>query len=246
MSDERTASVALIRKLAQLAPLEEADRAAIATLPYAIRAVPPGHYLVREGGSSENCCLLVSGYACRHKMTYDGNRQIVSFHVRGDLVDLCHLQLATADHNVQTVTAATVACVPAARLKALARARPMVADALWRDALIDASRFREWMLNVGRRDARSRVAHLICEFAIRAEAAGLGTLELFDMPLTQEQIADATGLTSVHVNRMLRRLGQAGLIARDRQRICILDWNRMRLIAGFDETYLHGSVAAAA
>ena len=243
---EQSAALGLIRKLERLAPLDAADHAAIGSLPFAIRTVAPGQFLVREGSRSSDCCLLVAGHACRHKVTHDGDRQIVSFHMRGDIVDLCHLQLPTADHNVQAVTKATVACIPAARLREVARARPSIADALWRDALIDASRVREWMLNVGRRDARSRVAHLICEFGLRSEAAGLGTADRFDMPLTQEQIGDATGLTPVHVNRMLRRLGLDGLIGRERQKMRILDWNRLRLIAGFDDSYLHGSAPAAA
>lgn len=243
---DEVAARALIQKLEQFGPLGEADRATIRALPYATRTVRAGQHLVREGSTHDHCCLLIDGYACRHKMTADGGRQIVSFHLRGDIVDLPHLLLARADHNVQAITAATIACIPADRLRAAARGSPAIADALWRDVLIDASIFREWVLNVGRRDARSRIAHLICEFVTRAAAAGLGSPDRFHLPLTQEQIADATGLTPVHVNRMLQSLGQDGMIARKRRDFRILDWRRMREIAGFDDSYLHRSLAEAA
>jgi CRP-like cAMP-binding protein len=234
-------SAAMVRKLALLSPLNEADREAIAGLPFNAQIVPPNHYLVREGAETVDCCLLVRGYACRHKVAQGGGRQIVSFHMPGDILDLQHLLLPVADHNVQTITEALVAWTPARELKALARERPAIGEALWRDTLIDASIFREWVLNVGRRDARARVAHMLCELAARGEAVGLGSADRFELPMTQEQIADATGLTSVHVNRMLQALGAEGVISRDKKEVTVADWARLRRIAGFDATYLHAA-----
>lgn len=246
IAEKEAVAEALIRKLQQFAPLGEADRVAIRALSYAVSDVRAGAYIVREGRTHAHCCLLIDGYACRNKTTVDGARQIVSFHMRGDIVDLPHLLLAKADHNVQAITAAKIACIPVDELKAAAYAHPAIADALWRDVLIDASIFREWVVNVGRRDARSRIAHMICEFATRATAAGLGSPERFHLPLSQDQIADATGLTAVHVNRMLQSLGQEGVIARNRRDIRILDWPWLREIAGFDDSYLHRTLAEAA
>lgn len=241
IANDNEALGALIRKLERLANLNDDDRKAIASLPHTRRSVRAGHYLVREGQEISECCLLAEGYACRNKMTQDGGRQIVSFHMRGDLLDLQHLLLARADHNVQTITEATVACIPAAEIKRIARDRPNVGDALWRDTLIDASVFREWVLNVGRRDARTRIAHMLCEFVARGRAAGLGSPNSFELPMTQEQIADATGLTQVHVNRMMRILTEQGVLARDRREVQVVDWNLMRSIAGFDDHYLHAA-----
>lgn len=238
---ERDTFDSLIRKLEQLRELDAEDRAAIAALTFEIRPAQPGQYLVREGSEIAECCLLLTGYACRHKMTSEGGRQIVSFHLPGDMLDLQHLLFSRADHNVQTITAATIAWVPAAELKQLALDRPNVAEALWRDCLVDASIFREWILNVGRRDAKSRVAHMLCEFAARRQSAGLGDPERFDLPMSQEQIADATGLTAVHVNRMLHSLSAEGVITRDKRLVEILDWERMRRIADFDPAYLHAA-----
>ena len=236
---------AVTRKLSLLTPLDPDDRAAIEHLPFNIESVPQGRYLVREGEPAAQCCLLVEGYACRHKTTRRGGRQIVSFHMRGDLLDLQSLLFAVADHSIQTITAATVAWIPAKALQSLARERPAIGEALWRDTLIDASIFREWVLNVGRRDARSRVSHMLCEFAARGQAVGLGSPEGFELPMTQEEIADATGLTSVHVNRTLRVLREEGVIEQERRHLTVRNWPRLRQIAGFDSAYLHGAAEAA-
>jgi CRP-like cAMP-binding protein len=237
---------AVTRKLGLLTPLDAEDKAAIADLPFEIESVAQNRYLVRAGDPATHCCLLVEGYACRHKTTRLGRRQIVSFHMRGDLLDLQSLLFPVADHSIQTITAATVAWVPARTLQELARRRPSIGDALWRDTLVDASIFREWVLNVGRRDARSRVAHMLCEFAVRCRAVGLGSPEGFELPMTQEEIADATGLTSVHINRTLRGLREEGVIEQERRHLIVRNWPRLRQIAGFDPNYLHGAAAEAA
>ena len=229
----------VITSLNRLHPLSVADRAALESLDFRVADRPSHHYLVREGSRMETCCMLLSGYACRHKMTSAGERQIVSFHIPGDMLDVQHLELDHADHNVQTITAARVAWVSKQELQRLIDDHPTVRKAIWRSALVDASIFREWVLNVGRREAVARVAHMLCEFAARREAAGLGSPDRFELPMTQEEIADATGLTPVHVNRMLQALGVRGVIARDKRDVRIVDWEGMRRIADFDPTYLH-------
>jgi CRP-like cAMP-binding protein len=231
----------LVSKLSKLAELSATDRAAILSLPFTTEDVRAGRYLIREGSTPERCCLLLRGFACRSKMSANGGRQIVSFHLQGDLLDVQHLLLRVADHNVETITDVTVAWVAKDDLSRLAFEHSDIGRALWRDTLIDASIFREWVLNVGRRDAKVRIAHMLCEFAARCVAAGLGSAERFELPMTQEQIGDATGLTPVHVNRMLRVLGEDGVIARAGRTIKIADWERMRQVADFDATYLHAA-----
>ncbi|MEA3002590.1 MAG: hypothetical protein QOH81_1378 [Sphingomonadales bacterium] len=232
---------ALIAKLARLSDLDHEDRIALARLTYRIEEVRSSRKLVREGQETSDCCLLVQGYACRYKRASRGGRQIVSFHLPGDILDLQHLFLPRADHHVQAITDAKVAWIPVRALKRLCRERPKIGEALWRDCLIDASVFREWVLNVGRRDAKCRVAHMLCEFAARGAKAGLGPPERFELPMTQTDIADATGLTPVHVNRMLRRLRDEGLIAQDRREVRIVDWGRLREVADFNPAYLHAA-----
>lgn len=240
---ERAAIGPLIEKLQSLGDIGEEDAAAIARLPHRIVSVGAAHHLIREGAKATECCLLLDGYACRHKVAANGGRQIVSFHLRGDILDLQHLLLAVADHNVQTITPATVAWIDKADLRALIHSRPAIAEALWTDTLIDASIFREWVLNVGRRDARSRIAHMLCEFITRCKNAGIGDPEHFELPMTQEQIADATGLTPVHVNRMIRSLREDGGVAIERSILRVSDWRRLKMIGDFDANYLHGAAA---
>ena len=237
--DQNDAFAALIKKLDRVGSLDEADRQAVADLPLRVGTIPAGTHLVREGDRVAECCLLLDGYAFRYKVAANGSRQIVSFHFAGDVLDIQHLLLDKADHSVQTLTGATVAWLPIPAMQALVENRPMVGKALWRDTLIDASISREWVLNVGQREAKSRVAHMLCEFAVRREAAGLGSPERFDLPMTQEHIADATGLTSVHVNRMLMALASDGIIERNKRDLRIVDWDRMRRAADFDIQYLH-------
>jgi CRP-like cAMP-binding protein len=112
---------------------------------------------------------------------------------------------------------------------------------LWQDSLIDASIFREWVLNVGRRDARARVAHMLCEFALRSERAGLGAPAHLDIPLTQGDVAEATGLSAVHVNRVVQRLREEGALEKNTSHIRIKDWERLIAISAFDASYLHAA-----
>ncbi len=156
------------------------------------------------------------------------------------MVDLQNSLLKTADHSVQMLTAGKVAVIPRADIAGLAIERPAVGMAMWLDTLIDASIFREWIANVGRRDARKRVAHLLCEFALRLNVTGVGDELGYELPMTQEQLADATGLTSVHVNRTLKALEKYGLIERANPRmIHIGNWTSLAAAGEFDAGYLH-------
>ena len=243
LANDDTPFDSLIRKLGRLEPLNDDAASAVQALPFRLEQVPADHHLVREGERPTECCLLLRGFACRYKVTYEGARQIVSFHMAGDILDLQHLMLERADHSVMTITEASVAWMPAKDIRAVVSAHPAINTALWRDSLIDASIFREWVLNVGRRDAKTRVAHMLCEFAARRESAGLGSPEAFELPMTQEEIADATGLTPVHVNRMLHALEEEGVIVRNKRHFQIADWPRMRSVADFDPAYLHAAAA---
>ena len=236
----------LVRRLERRSPLGEEDRLALQSLPHNVKRFAAGAHIVRDGDPAEYCSLLLSGFAYRYKITGEGGRQIISFHVAGEFVDLQNSLLGVADHSVQMLTDAEVALIPANAVQELALTRPAVAKSLWIDTLIDASIFREWVVNVGRRDSRARVAHLLCEFSLRLEAAGLASNHRYELPMTQEQLADAVGLTSVHVNRVLKQLGEEGLISRDRRSITIEDWARMRGVGDFNERYLHHDAMSAA
>jgi CRP-like cAMP-binding protein len=231
----------LLVKLRRLMPLSEPDAAAVLAWPTAVRRVSADEILVEEGSRVDGCLVLLSGIAARAKLTSDGRRQIVSFHFPGDLLDPQHLFLVRADHSVQAITTGSVALVPREAITQTLQARPSLAEALWRHTLVDASVAREWLLNIGRRNARARISHLLCEVCVRITSCQIGEHEAFHFPVTQEHIADATGLTPVHVNRVLRALKEDGVLDYRGGNIRVKDWDRLGGIAEFNPAYLHQS-----
>jgi CRP-like cAMP-binding protein len=234
-----TSLAPMVSKLEQSHALDEADKAAILALPFRVIQLRPHEHLVREGDRPQNCCLMLSGFAFRHKVAGNGGRQIFSIHMKGDLADLQNSLLGLADHNLQALTHVEVALIPIEAIQKIAFSRPSVGRAMWYETLVDASIFREWTLNVGRRDARVRTAHMLCEFALRLELAGLGQRCDYELPMTQEQLADALGLTSVHTNRMLMSLAEDGLITRKQRSVRIDDWPGLQKVGDFQPAYLH-------
>lgn len=234
-----------VRKLQRLGPLSDEERHLLEGLPLAVRRVGPGQDLLREGQRPSHCLLLLDGFACRRKTLADGRRQIVSFHLPGDILDLSGLLLGRMDHDVCTLTPAEVAPVPAAALLGWMERFPGLNRVLWRDALIDASIWREWVLNVGRRSAHERVAHVLCELVARSLSAGSASDYRCELPVMPAELADATGLTVVHVDRVVRQLRAEGLIEARGRTLAVADWQGLTRAAGFDSAYLHPFAAAA-
>jgi CRP-like cAMP-binding protein len=230
----------LLRKLAFWRDFDAADEQALLALPHHAKTLDRHSYLVHDGEPTTHCCVMLSGFAMRHKIVGDGSRQILALHMKGDAVDLQNSLLRVADHSVQLLTNAEIAFIPRAEIRQLALERPNIGMAMWLDTLVDASIFREWIANVGRRDAHTRIAHLLCEFAVRLKVAGLGHATDYELPMTQEQIADCVGLTPVHVNRTLKTLEHERLITRHSSRTVIVgDWNKLAKAGDFDTAYLH-------
>lgn len=230
---------AIIARLEARSPLTDADRAAIRALPYVRRQIEPSSYIVREGAHPTRCAFVLSGFCYRQKLTSDGTRQILSIEIPGDFIDMQQLFLEESDHNVQALTRAAIAEFDSAALRTLAMAHPAIGAALWTEVLVAGAIFREWIVNIGRRDAHSRVGHLLCEFAARLDDANGTGDHAYALPMTQEQLGDAVGLTPVHVNRVLRSLTQRGLVSRDRRQIAITDWEALRDASDFNPRYLH-------
>lgn len=229
----------LVRNLSLRAGLNEADRQVLLDLPFTLRTLEPGSYAVREADTPDMCGVLVSGFAYRQKLTGSGDRQIVAVLLPGDAVDLQTLFVDVADHSAQMLTRAEMAFINRPAFQSLVRERPGIAHAVLVKILVEASVFREWVLNVGRRDARTRAAHLLCELAVLLEAQGLATEYGYELPMTQEQLGDALGLTPVHVNRTLKSLEADGLITRSKRVVGFPDWKRMREVGDFNSRYLH-------
>jgi CRP-like cAMP-binding protein len=237
----------LLRKLESVASLSAEEKAAVLDLPISVRQMRADHDIVRERDRPSQCCLVLDGWLCRYKILESGTRQIFSFHIAGDVPDLQSLHLKTMDHNLGSLVQSTVAFIQHDSIKALAKNFPHICNVLWRDTLIDAAIFREWMVGMGRRDAPSRIAHLLCELFIKMRAVGLTRGYTCDFPVTQSVMGDALGLSTVHVNRSLMELRGRGLITLEKQVLTILKWDELQQEGGFDPLYLHlDNVAEAA
>jgi CRP-like cAMP-binding protein len=219
--------------------LDEADVQAIRSLPVTVRRYRPDQPIVREGDRPSECCLLVEGFCIRAKTTSDGSRQILSIHIPGEIPDLQSLHLHVMDHDLVPVTESTLGFISHVALRNITRGRPNAAEALWRDTLVEAAVFREWIVNVGQRPGLNRLAHLMMELRERLRVIGKVSGPEFDLPFTQEQLGEATGITSIHVNRVLKQLRNAGVLKFQRGRVAVLDEAQFREAADFDKLYLH-------
>jgi len=229
----------LINKLALHSQVTAEDRVALFGLAYSTRIFEAGSYLLRDGDITDHCTLLVSGIAFRHKVSAEGFRQILSICVNGEIINLQQAYIEIADNNVQTLTRCEIASISHAALRRLFAQRPSIERAFYVTTLVELSLSREWTLNVGRRDARARVAHFLCEIALRLDIDDSMTNKTFELPMTQEQLGDALGLTAVHINRMLKGLVRDDLITRSNYTVTIIDWERLVRVAGFESRYLH-------
>ncbi|GJE41485.1 Crp/Fnr family transcriptional regulator [Methylobacterium soli] len=229
----------LIRKLESIATLTNEERQAILSLPAKTRVLQPGQDIARDGDKPSQCCLILNGWACRYKVLGEGRKQIFSFHIPGDIPDLQSLHIHTMDHSLATLTEATVAFIPHESMRELTTRFPGVKAALWRDTLVDAAIFREWMIGMGRKSAFGRIAHLFCEMYLKLQAVGLAGGYRYPLPITQIDIGDALGLSNVHVNRTLQAMRGKGLISLRSNTLVIEAWDELMRVSEFDPTYLH-------
>ena len=219
--------------------LSSDDKAAIAKISNTSRVIAPRRDLIREGENPKFAHLMLDGWACRYKTLPDGRRQIVAFFVPGDFCDLNVYVLRQMDHSVGAITRLSVTDISREDMDRLTARYPRVAQALWWEALVNAAIQREWTFNVGQRTAYERIAHLLTELFLRLRTVKMTNGTSCDFPLTQNDLADATGLTAVHVNRTLQELRRDGLIELERRQLTILDMQRLMEAAMFNANYLH-------
>jgi CRP-like cAMP-binding protein len=229
----------LVLKLQSIFSLSSSDEQRIRALPMRIERLAKGRDIVSDGERPKECCAVLEGFLCRYKVHPEGRRQIFSLHYAGDLPDLQSLYLRRMDHSLATLTPAWLGYVPHAVLLRMIDKAPHIRDALWRDTLIDAAIFREAILNIGQRSSYARIAHVFCEMAVRAKSVRLNDGNSYLLPLTQIDLADHTGMTPVHVNRMLAKLRAEKLIAKRGRTLTILDWDALVEAGEFDAAYLH-------
>ena len=229
-----------LERLLAHSQIPDEDRKNLENLAIDERLFDPGSFIIREGDFPREIFILISGFCIRHKISKDGYRQIVGINIAGDIINLHNLGLDESDHNVQMLTRSVVAAVPKDEMRCLLyNGGGAIGAALLSASLIESSIYREWILNNGRRDSRTRIGHLLCELSVRLELSGMGSGQAYDLPMTQEQLGDALGITAVHVNRSLKFLARDGLIKQVGRRISFPNWNKLKDEMGFNARYLY-------
>ena len=228
-----------LRKLRQRFAISAEEENAIRGAVAETRKVRADKVLIRAGQELNESLLLVSGWLARSKDLAGGDRQMTELHVTGDFPDLHGFTLKRLDHDVLTLSDCTLAVVPHDRMRRMTERFPRLARIYWFATNMDAAIHREWALSLGKRSAISRMAHLFCELYVRLEVVGETRGDTYDFPLTQRELAECLGLTSVHANRTLQELRRRGLIALENRQVSILDRSGLESIAEFDPSYLY-------
>ena len=229
-------------RLTSRSVLTEEEQQAVLNLPGSVDHVQSNRDFVPLGARLDHACLVVAGIVGQFGQNTEGKRQITALHIPGDMADLHSVVQPVPTSALQALSVASILRVPHQALRAVTGRYPAIAEALWRDCMVDGSILAQWVVNVGRKDARQRVAHLLCEMAVRLHAAPAQGEVLFPFAVTQEQLADATGLTSVHVNRVLQSMRRSGLADLRGRAVRVQDWNALVVAGEFDPTYLQANV----
>ena len=228
----------LIGRLQAVTGLSPIERDQLLNLPIKLKQFADGDYILREGDTATHCGAVVNGYIFRQKIVGDRS-QILALYVPGDIPDLHTLHLPRMDHDLCSVGPSTVAFIPHSHLHSLLASSAPLTHVFWRETLTDGAVFREWVAALGARSALSRIAHLLCELAARLEVVGLMRNNSFEFPFTQQNMADACGLSVVHVNRMIQELRSRGLIEWEKREVMLLDRAELEAVAEFNSDYLH-------
>lgn len=230
---------AFVEKLKGFGPLPDDDVKRLSDASRNGRKYPAGHDLIREGDTPGPVFVVLKGWAFRYKILPGGSRQIISFLMPGDFCDMHVAVLSEMDHSIATLTEATIVTIPRDQIEALVEVRPNLVKAFWWTQLVDEGVLRATIVSMGRRTSLERVAHLLCELCFRMRNIGIVTNEHCEMPFSQIVLADAVGLTPVHVNRVVGKLKRAGALEVLGGTLIVASLSRMAEIAGFDDNYLH-------
>jgi CRP-like cAMP-binding protein len=235
-----------IEKLCGFSPLSDAGIAELVRATARPRSVAGKHDLIREGDRPGPVFVMLDGWACRYKILPSGTRQVLAFLLPGDACDLHIGLLAEMDHSIQTIVPSVVATIEREEMDGIMERHSSVAKAMYVAQLVDEGTMRAWITSMGRRSSPERVAHLMCELYVRARNIGLTEEAALELPMSQLMLADALGMTAVHINRVLKTFRSGGAMAIRRGHLQIIDLPKLIQIAGFDENYLHRRLRTAA
>ena len=227
-----------VNRLASRSVLTENEVGAVLAMKGQVKHIPAHSDFVRLGENVDHSSLVVDGLVGRFGQNGDGGRQITCLHVPGDMADLPSVVSPKSAWGLSALADTTVLRIPHSELRQVAAKHSGVAEAFWRDCVADGSIFSEWVVNVGRRDALARLAHVLCEMAIRCERAGQGDRRTYPLPATQADLGDATGLTSVHVNRTMKELRLREVVTMRSGQVIIHDWDQLAAIGDFDDAFM--------
>jgi CRP-like cAMP-binding protein len=236
--DQTQPIAAFLKRLLLRSALTSDERRAIASLTGDKQEYAAHIDIVSPGQTVEHACLVARGLIARYDQMLDGQRQTTSYYIPGDMCDLHSVVAPKASWSITAVSPSAIIRVPHRQLRDICARYPEIALAFWRDGTADASVFAKWVGNLGRKNGKARIAHIMCEMGTRMEAAGLGSRTEYELPVTQERLGEAAGLTSVHVNRMLQEIRASGLLAFHNGRVEIFDWDALASVAEFDPAYL--------
>jgi CRP-like cAMP-binding protein len=228
----------LVRKLKSTTELAEDEVAALLRLPLAIVDIRANQDIVRQGDRPSRSALLIEGLAWTYSLTRKGKAQVMAVHVPGAIPDLQSLHLTVMDCNLGTITPCRFGFIEHSALRAICAQFPGVSHALWRETLIEAAIYRQWMVGLGQQVAYSRMAHFFCEHMVRMRAVGLAVENTCSLPMSQSRLGEILGLTAVHVNRTLQELRHDKLLSFEKGQLVIFDWPRLTKAGDFDSYYL--------
>ena len=229
----------LITRLRCVTHISAVTERVVASLPIIVRNYAANDIIVSDGSKPTNCCLVLDGFVAREKTANISDRQIISFYVPGDIPDANTLHLPEMDHNLIGIGPAVVGFIPHQSLHTALAQSPELLHAFWRETLIDSAMLRRWVVNLGQQEGIGRVAHLLCELAMRLDAVGLLRNRSLPIPWTQADVADATGMSAIHANRVIQDLRMRGLVQWEGKHVRIVEWEQLRHVAGFAPDYLH-------
>jgi CRP-like cAMP-binding protein len=228
----------LIARLRAVVGLSEQDQLRLTRMPYRVKSLADGEYVLREGDKPSSCIVVMKGFLSRQRVV-NARNQISSFYLAGDMPDLPTLHLPVVDFDLCSVGPSTIASVPHSFLREMMSESSGLTHAFWRETLIHAALYRQWLENLGSRQALGRVAHLLCELTARMEFVGLADDGSFRLPLTQADVADACGLSIVHVNRTIQELRLLDLIEWQNYTLTLHRPQELQAVAEFSPEYLH-------
>jgi CRP-like cAMP-binding protein len=229
---------ALVRKLSRRDVVSAEEQTVLEGLLGEERRASAGTLLIQPGDRPSESTFLVAGFCARYSLTAEGERQLTEINVPGDFVDLHSMMMRQMDHGIVALSDCVIAKAPHEDLRRLSETHAHLTRLLWLETVIDGAIHRQWLVTMGRQNAASRLAHLVCELYLRLDAAGEARELRFTAPLTQVDLGDVLGLTAVHVNRTMMDLRQRGLIAWKGANVSILDWDGLVELGQFDPIYL--------